>query len=89
MSTDCSYLWPQAFADTTLRDDDEEDETAELMRELEKIKRERAEQRAREVGPFSFHCQSLPHANTHFRRRNRQRENKSSERVISLKATLF
>ncbi|KFL61209.1 pre-mRNA-splicing factor cwc15 [Trichophyton rubrum CBS 118892] len=30
--------------------DDEEDETAELMRELEKIKRERAEQREREVG---------------------------------------
>jgi protein CWC15 len=30
-------------------DDDEEDETAELMRELEKIKREKAEQRAREV----------------------------------------
>ncbi|KIW00610.1 pre-mRNA-splicing factor cwc15 [Verruconis gallopava] len=29
-------------------DDDEEDEEAELMRELEKIKRERAEQRARE-----------------------------------------
>jgi protein CWC15 len=29
-------------------DDDEEDETAELMRELEKIKRERAEQRAKE-----------------------------------------
>ena len=29
--------------------DDDEDETAELMRELEKIKRERAEQRAKEV----------------------------------------
>ena len=29
---------------------DEEDETAELMRELEKIKRERAEQREKEVG---------------------------------------
>jgi hypothetical protein len=28
---------------------DEEDETAELLRELEKIKRERAEQREREV----------------------------------------
>ena len=32
--------------------DDEEDETAELMRELEKIKKERAEQREGEVGPF-------------------------------------
>ncbi len=30
-------------------DDEEEDETAELMRELEKIKKERAEQRAKEV----------------------------------------
>ena len=30
-------------------DSDDEDETAELMRELEKIKRERAEQKAREV----------------------------------------
>ena len=28
---------------------DEEDETAELLRELEKIKKERAEQREREV----------------------------------------
>lgn len=28
---------------------DEEDETAQLMRELEKIKKERAEQRAKEV----------------------------------------
>lgn len=33
--------------------DDEEDETAELMRELEKIKRERAEQREREVSQKS------------------------------------
>ena len=30
-------------------DDDDDDETAELMRELEKIKRERAEQKAKEV----------------------------------------
>ena len=30
-------------------EEDEEDETAELMRELEKIKRERAEQKAKEV----------------------------------------
>ena len=31
--------------------DDEEDETAELLRELEKIKRERAEQKEKEVMP--------------------------------------
>jgi protein CWC15 len=35
--------------DSSEDSDDEEDETAELMRELEKIKRERAEQKAREV----------------------------------------
>lgn len=35
-------------------DDDEEDETAELLRELEKIKRERAEQREKEVRLFFF-----------------------------------
>jgi Cwf15/Cwc15 cell cycle control protein len=32
--------------------DDEEDEAAELMRELEKIKRERQEQKEKEVGLF-------------------------------------
>lgn len=32
-----------------LSEEDEEDETAELLRELEKIKRERAEQRAQQV----------------------------------------
>lgn len=31
-------------------EDEDEDETAELLRELEKIKRERAEQRAQQVG---------------------------------------
>ena len=31
-------------------EDDEEDETAELLRELEKIKKERAEEQARKVG---------------------------------------
>lgn len=34
----------------TFSSDDEEDETAELLRELEKIKRERAEQKEKEVG---------------------------------------
>jgi Cwf15/Cwc15 cell cycle control protein len=33
-----------------MRNSDEEDEEAELMRELEKIKRERAAQREKEVG---------------------------------------
>ena len=35
----------------TLPLSDDEDETAELMRELEKIKKERAEQREKEVCP--------------------------------------
>jgi len=36
-------------SDSSDEESDEEDETAELMRELEKIKRERAEQREKEV----------------------------------------
>ncbi len=35
--------------DSSEEESEEEDETAELMRELEKIKRERAEQKAKEV----------------------------------------
>ncbi len=38
-----------ASCDDSDEESDEEDETAELMRELEKIKRERAEQKAKEV----------------------------------------
>jgi len=38
-----------ADSDSSEESDDDEDETAELMRELEKIKRERAEQKAKEV----------------------------------------
>jgi protein CWC15 len=36
-------------SDSSEESDEDEDETAELMRELEKIKRERAEQKAKEV----------------------------------------
>lgn len=38
-----------ADSDSSEEESDEEDETAELMRELEKIKRERAEEKAKEV----------------------------------------
>lgn len=48
MSTSRQPLYHNGL--TAGSDEDEEDETAELMRELEKIKRERAEQRAKEVG---------------------------------------
>jgi hypothetical protein len=37
------------------RDDDDEDETAALMRELERIKKERAEAKAKEVFLTSYH----------------------------------
>lgn len=38
-----------ADSDSSKEESEEEDETAELMRELEKIKRERAEEKAKEV----------------------------------------
>jgi protein CWC15 len=38
-----------ADSDSSEEESDDEDETAELMRELEKIKRERAEEKAKEV----------------------------------------
>jgi protein CWC15 len=37
-------------------DDSDEDETAELLRELEKIKRERAEEKDRQVSPAADAC---------------------------------
>lgn len=40
---------PTTFSLLTCGSDDEEDETAELLRELEKIKKERAEKQAEEV----------------------------------------
>jgi protein CWC15 len=41
-------------SDSEEDEDEEEDETAELLRELEKIKRERAEEKARQVHPRVF-----------------------------------
>lgn len=38
--------------------DDDEDETAELLRELEKIKRQRAEEKERQVSLFDLFCPS-------------------------------
>ena len=40
----------------TVSSDDDEDETAELQRELEKIKRERAEKREQEVRTSPMGC---------------------------------
>lgn len=47
--------WANAGLLSEEEEEEEEDETAELLRELEKIKRERAEQRAQQVG--SMHVQ--------------------------------
>lgn len=47
--------------DISEEDSDEEDETAELMRELEKIKKERAEQREKEVNCIHQHHSILLH----------------------------
>ena len=59
--------------------DDEEDETAELLRELEKIKRERAEQKAKEVR-CSRHC--LHTLLTEDRKRRRRQKSKKDSREI-------
>jgi protein CWC15 len=48
-----------ADSDSSEEESDEEDETAELMRELEKIKRERAEEKAKEVRRASDFQESL------------------------------
>jgi protein CWC15 len=47
-------------SESSEEDSDEEDETAELMRELEKIKKERAEQKAKEVRIMSSICGPAP-----------------------------
>ena len=46
-----------SFYSLTCSSHDEEDETAELLRELEKIKKERAEKQAEEVGVLTFRYQ--------------------------------
>ena len=67
-------------------DDDEEDETAALMRELEKIKRERAEQRAKEVSHNA--TMFVKYANIWFRKQKRQRKKRSKGNTTLLVATL-
>lgn len=57
------YHFPKCLL-TYIRSDDEEDETAELMRELEKIKRERAEQREREVSWKSVEATKTTNSDT-------------------------
>lgn len=52
-------------------DSDEEDETAELMRELEKIKRERMEQREREARLRRFRAPCILVANLCSRNKKR------------------
>lgn len=47
-------------SDEDSSEDDDEDETAELLRELEKIKRERAEEKERIVSATASACVGLP-----------------------------
>jgi len=62
--------------------DDEEDETAELLRELEKIKRERAEQREQEVGTQSGeHRPGFGLLTRRCRSERRQKQSKISENM--------
>lgn len=73
-------------------DDEEEDETAELLRELEKIKRERAEAREREVciiPQFNFreHLSKTPPKNT--RKQRKLPKSKPRMNTTSLAVTLF
>jgi hypothetical protein len=59
-------------------DDEEEDEEAELMRELEKIKRERAEQRAKEVRILARWGTITHPANIFRRKRKRKPKTRSN-----------
>jgi protein CWC15 len=73
-------------SDSDEDDDDDEDETAELMRELEKIKKERAEQRAKEVRRPTFQREALAKCN--IRKLKKLKRSKSSGNMISREATL-
>ena len=73
-------------SDSSEEDSEEEDETAELMRELEKIKKERADQKAKEVRVEQI---SERHEQLTLRRRlKRPLNNRRSERSTSPWATL-
>lgn len=62
--------------------DDEEDETAELMRELEKIKKERAEQKEKEVRTVEI-SPGCGFSTDEFRNGRRLPKNRRSGRLIS------
>lgn len=65
--------------------DDEEDETAELLRELEKIKRERAEQKEKEVITSIGHlCMVGPLTPSHQEREKAELEQEKREKDIAL-----
>lgn len=61
MMTGGSYSYSVPLGANVKLSSDEEDETAELLRELEKIKRERAEQRAQEVSCVSAQDLTISH----------------------------
>lgn len=71
-----------ACVDEIYSEDDDEDETAELMRELEKIKRERAEQRAKEVCGRSGWCCNNPDGCCRMRRRLLEKQSNESTTLL-------
>lgn len=69
--------------------DDEEDEAAELMRELEKIKRERMEQKEKEASLLKYWLESTClHLLTLTRNANGQKRNRSNASMILPEAIL-
>lgn len=70
----------------TFASDDEEDEAAELMRELEKIKKERQAQKEKEVLTFIKRMPMTECLHEFSRNLRELRKNKSNEKLTSQKA---
>ena len=73
----------------TVASDDEEDETAELLRELEKIKKERAEQREREVRLTDYLLRWIKSSNSEYRSVKRPRKSRRSGNTTLLLGIRF
>ena len=63
-------------------DSDDEDETADLMRELEKIKKERAEQREREVCIEFIFSTAIDAKATGRNKSGRQRSRRNGRKIL-------
>lgn len=78
-------IWVLSCEYKLTKPSDDEDEAAELMRELEKIKKERLEQKEKEVRPLSVFLWFWLTCN---RSANGQQRKRSSVRLILLAVTL-